>query len=115
MHRLAVAKVLLPSRDHLSAEEIWAKVKAKYPAISRATVYNTLDLFADKGLVRRRIIKQGTAVYDPVTEPHHHLVEEGTGRIYDIPWEQVKLPLRIAVPGFEVAEFHLVMKGKKKK
>jgi Fur family transcriptional regulator, iron response regulator len=115
MHRLAVAKVLLPSRDHLSADEVWARVKKQYPAISRATVYNTLDLFSEKGLVRRRMLKQDSAVYDPVIQPHHHLVEESTGRVYDIPWEAVKLPLRVRVPGFEVEDFHLVIKGKKKK
>ena len=114
LHRLAVAKVLLPNRDHLSADQVWELVRRDFPAISRATVYNTLDLFAEKGLVCRRLIKQGTAVYDPVIEPHHHLVEEGTGRVHDIPWSQVKLPLRISVPGFDVAEFYLVMKGKKK-
>src|SRR3989338_10685179 len=85
LHRLAVAKVLLPNRDHLSADQVWELVRREFPAISRATVYNTLDLFAEKGLVCRRVIKHGTAVYDPVTEQHHHLVEEETGRVYDIP------------------------------
>jgi len=115
MHRLAVAKFILGSKEHPSAEQVWALVKAKFPAISRATVYSTLELFAEKGLVRRRIIKKGTAVYDPVMEPHHHLVEEATGRVYDIPWAAVRLPRRIVIPGFEVAEFHLVIKGKKKR
>ncbi|HBW22540.1 MAG TPA: hypothetical protein DEF68_04075 [Elusimicrobia bacterium] len=115
MHRLAVAKVILTSRAHPSAEEVWISVKAKYPAISRATVYNTLDLFAEKGLLRRHILRQGTSVYDPAIQPHHHLVEEETGHVYDIPWNAVRLPERIELSDFEVTEFHLVIKGKKKR
>jgi Fe2+ or Zn2+ uptake regulation protein len=114
LHRLAVAKVLLPSRDHLSADAVWEKVRREFPAISRATVYNTLDLFAEKGLVLRRAIKDGVFAYDPVLQPHHHLVDEALGRIYDIPREAVKLPATITVPGFEVGEFYLVIKGRKK-
>lgn len=114
MHRLAVAKVLLPNRDHLSADAVWEKVRREFPAISRATVYNTLDLFAAKGLVLRRAIKDGVFAYDPVVKPHHHLLDEATGRVYDIPWEAVKIPAAVAVPGFEVSEFHLVLKGRRK-
>lgn len=114
LHRLAVAKVLLPNRDHLSADQVWELVRGEFPAISRATVYNTLDLFAEKGLVLRRAIKDGVFAYDPVTRPHHHLVDEATGRVYDIPWESVKIPRSIAVPGFDVSEFHLVIKGRKR-
>jgi Fur family transcriptional regulator, iron response regulator len=114
LHRLAVAGALLPSRDHLSAEQVWAKVKRSCPAISRATVYNTLELFALKGLVLRRPLRDGSYAYDPVLEPHHHLVDEATGRVYDIPWEAVRLPRRIAVRGFEVTDFHLLIKEKKK-
>ena len=115
LHRLAVAGVLFPSRDHLSAEQVWEKVRAACPAISRATVYNTLDLFARKGLVLKRALRDGAFAYDPVLKPHHHLVEEETDKVYDIPWEAVKVPCEISVPGFEVSDFHLVIRGKRKK
>jgi len=115
LHRLAVADVLLPSREHLSADELWARVKKGCPAISRATVYNTLELFAEKGLVLRLTLRDGACAYDPVLKPHHHLVDQATGRVYDIPWEAVRLPRSISVPGFEVSDFHLVIKGEKKR
>lgn len=113
--RLAVAAKFFGNFNHPSAEEVWALVKAAYPGVSRATVYNTLELFTQKGLARRRALKGGRAVYDPVTERHHHLVDEDSGKVYDIPWESVRLPARLTLPGFEVEDFHLVIKGKKKK
>jgi hypothetical protein len=42
-------------------------------------------------------------------------VDARTGRVYDIPWEAVRLPEKLKLPGFEVEDFHLVIKGKKKK
>ncbi len=113
--RLAVAAKFFGNVNHPSAEEVWALVKAAYPGVSRATVYNTLELFAKKGLARRRALKGGRAVYDPVTERHHHLVDQATGRIYDIPWAAVRLPGNIALPDFEVEDYHLVILGRKKR
>ncbi|KAF0124718.1 MAG: Fur family transcriptional regulator peroxide stress response regulator [Elusimicrobia bacterium] len=113
--RLAVAKAALSNFTHPSADGIWALVRKKYPAVSRATVYNTLELFVRKGLIQRKALKGGSAAYDPVLERHHHLVDERTGRIYDIPWAAVRLPARLRLPGFEVEDFHLVIKGKKRK
>jgi len=113
--RLAVAKVMLANHGHPSADQVWELVKTEFPAVSRATVYNVLELFAARGLVRRRIISGPHAVYDPVTARHHHLVDEASGRVYDIPWEAVSLPEHLAVPGFDVAEFYLVIKGTKKR
>ena len=112
--RLAVAKVILANCSHPSADEVWRLVKAEFPAVSRATVYNTLELFTAKGLVRRRVMGGHHAVYDPVTERHHHLVDEASGRVYDIPWEAVRLPGKLNLPGFDVVEFYLVIKGTKK-
>ncbi len=113
--RLAVAKAALSNFSHPSADTVWALVRGEYPAVSRATVYNTLDLFVKKGLLSRRDLGGGHAVYDPVPERHHHLVDARTGRVYDIPWEAVRLPEKLELPGFKVEDFHLVIKGKKRK
>ena len=48
--RIAVARYVLHTDKHPSADEVWTKVKKRYPHISRATVYNTLNLFVEKGL-----------------------------------------------------------------
>lgn len=113
-HRLAVAAALDGDRTHPTADSVWAKVKKSFPAISRATVYNTLDLFAEKGLLLRRSLDSGAAVYDPFTEPHHHLVDEDTGEVYDIPWGEVSVKEKPSLKDFEVSEFYLVMRGRRR-
>ncbi len=113
--RLAVAGAALANFTHPSADEVCALVREKHPAVSRATVYNTLNLFVRKGLLGRRELAGGRAVYDPVLERHHHLVDRKTGNVYDIPWGAVRLPEKLSLPGYEVDDFHLVIKGKKKK
>ncbi len=113
-HRLAVAAALAGDRTHPTADRVWEKVRKSFPAISRATVYNTLDLFAEKGLVLRRSLNSGAAVYDPFTAPHHHLVDEVTGEVYDIPWGEVGLKGEPRLKDFEVSEFYLVMRGRRR-
>ena len=113
--RLAVASKFFGNFTHPSAERVWELVKASYPGVSRATVYNTLDLFVARGLALRRGLSGGRAVYDPSTERHHHLVDERAGRVYDIPWEEVSLPTSVALRDFEVDDYHLVILGRKKK
>jgi Fur family iron response transcriptional regulator len=83
--------------------------------ISRATVYNTLNLFVDKGLLQRLLVGDGRVVYDPDLSPHHHLVDVDSGVVYDIPWEAVEIPRIDSVEGFEVTNCQVVMRGRKKK
>ncbi|MDQ7773978.1 MAG: Fur family transcriptional regulator [Elusimicrobiales bacterium] len=113
-HRLAVAARLFGDRTHPTADRIWDGVREDFPAISRATVYNTLDLFVERKLVLRRALDSGAAVYDPFTEPHHHLVDEATGHVYDIPWGEVRLGAEPSLKDFDVSEFYLVMRGRRR-
>ena len=59
--------------------------------ISRATVYNTLNLFVERQLLRELYIAEGVVVFDPKLETHHHFVDDATGRIHDVPWERVQV------------------------
>jgi Fur family iron response transcriptional regulator len=83
--------------------------------ISRATVYNTLNLFVGKGLLQRFHVGEGRVVYDPDLSPHHHLIDEDTGVVHDIPWEALEIPLNNSVDGFEVTDCQVVMRGRRKK
>ena len=89
--RLAVAEVVLGRRGHATAEEVWIKVRRKNPTVSRATVYNTLNLFVEKGLLRLQILKEGTAVFDSEVHTHHHFIDDETGNIYDVPWDSLQV------------------------
>ena len=111
--RIAVMEFLWGKETHPSADEILEKIHRKYPTISRATVYNTLNLFVEKGLLRQQILKEGTAVFDPKVELHHHFIDEDTGKIYDIPWGALQVKGERYLKGFKVREFQVIMRGKR--
>ena len=70
---------MLNTPEHPTAERVWSKVSKACPVISRATVYNTLNLFVKKGLLRQFVMDDGAAVFDSNTGRHHHFVDEATG------------------------------------
>ena len=113
--RLAVAEYVLHTGHHPTADEVWARVRARCPTLSRATVYNTLNLFAEKGLLRTHSLKEGVAVFDPRVAPHHHFIDEETGKVFDIPWDAVKVTGESSLKGFEVRECQVVLRGRKRK
>ncbi|MFP5451898.1 MAG: Fur family transcriptional regulator, partial [Thermoleophilia bacterium] len=113
--RVAVAEYVLKTTAHPSADQVWTAVKARFPMISRATVYNTLNLFVEKGLLRGLVLAEGRAVFDPNVERHHHFIDEETGAIHDVPWEALKVQQVEALPGVEVHEYQVVLRGKVKR
>lgn len=110
--RVAVAEYLLETTDHPSAEEVWARVRAKFPMISRATVYNTVNLFAEKGLVKPLVLTEGRVVFDPDLQPHHHFVDDETGIIHDVPWDALRVSGTDRLEGFELREYAVVLHGR---
>jgi Fe2+ or Zn2+ uptake regulation protein len=112
--RLAVARFVLGTDAHPTADEVWEKARRECPTLSRATVYNTLNLLVEKGLLKSRVITEGVVVFDPHVGRHHHFVDEATGRIHDIPWEAIRVTGESALRGFEVREYQVVMKGRRR-
>lgn len=110
--RVAVADYILSTADHPSADAVHEEVQAHFPAISRATVYNTLNLFVDNGLIRAHVLTEGSTVFDPNTEPHHHLIDEETGTIHDIPFDAIEVRGVQDLRGFSVQDFQVVLRGK---
>jgi Fe2+ or Zn2+ uptake regulation protein len=113
--RIAVVMFILAAKTHPSADEVWSNVLATCPTISRATVYNTLNLLVEKGLLKAQILKEGTVVFDAHVQRHHHFIDEETGKIYDIPWEDLQVRGQGSLPGFEVSEYQVILRGKKRK
>jgi Fur family iron response transcriptional regulator len=111
--RVAVADYVLYTSDHPSADQVWAAVKRSFPMLSRATVYNTLNLFTEKGLLRELVLSEGKVVFDPKLEPHHHFLDEDTGEIVDVPWNALDVRRVHQLNGFDVREYQVVMRGKK--
>jgi len=113
-HRLAVAEFVLVSHDHPCADRVWKEVAATFPAISRATVYNTLNLFVEKGLLRALHIAEDSVVFDPKLETHHHFIDETTGVIHDIPWDRVQVCNLESLRGYHIDDYQVVMRGRKR-
>ena len=82
--RIEIARLLLSRRTHLAAEEVFRLVNRDQTHVSKATVYNTLGVFAEKGLIREVAIDPSRLVYDSNTAPHHHFYNVETGELVDI-------------------------------
>jgi len=89
--RVEIAQALLLCGEHLSAEEIFVLVNRESARVSKATVYNTLGLFAERGLIREVVADPTRIFYDPNTAPHHHFYNTSTGKLMDIPVEDVQI------------------------
>ena len=91
------------------------RVKELMPEISRATVYNTLKLFSEKGLVRELIVDADRTVFDSNTEPHPHIYNAGTGELTDIDAGDLKVTGSAKLPeGVEVESVDIVVRVRKK-
>lgn len=83
--RMMVLSAIESSDNHISAEEIYAQVVAKYPHVNISTVYRTLELLKRLGLVTETDLGGGRVRYHPAEKGrHHHLVCQECGRIIDL-------------------------------
>ncbi len=88
--RVEIAQILLERPQHLSAEQIIERLKAADSGVSKATVYNTLNLFSERGLIKEVMVDPVRKFYDSTTHPHHHFYNVDTGELSDIPDDQVR-------------------------
>ncbi len=102
--RMEIAHVLFTRREHLSADQILKWVNSRYAETSKATVYNTLKLFLERKLIRELVVDPAKIVYDPNTEPHHHLYDVVTGRLTDVPADSIRVVGLPALPQGTVAD-----------
>jgi Fur family iron response transcriptional regulator len=106
--RIDIAQILFDRPQHLSADQILKTVNESRPTVSKATVYNTLGLFADKGLVRQVIVDPSRVFYDSNTSEHHHLYNIDQGTLTDISVDQLtvsgtpELPAGMVTEGIDV-------------
>ncbi len=110
--RVAVAQYVLHTGQHPSADEVWTRVRKRFPHVSRATIYNTLNLFVEKGLLRQVCLMEGRVVFDSNTEEHHHFIDEESGRIHDVPWDAIQVSDVSNLEGFDVRQYQVVLRGK---
>ena len=96
--RVEIAQILLARRQHLSAEQVLILVNDGRTVVSKATVYNTLGLFAQKGLIREVIVDPTKVFYDPNTSEHYHFYNLDTGSLMDIDAHQIAIGSLPPVP-----------------
>jgi Fur family transcriptional regulator, peroxide stress response regulator len=87
--RLAIFEYLARHPAHPTADEVYQDVLARYPTLSFATVYNTLELLADMGEVRKVIVDELRRRYDVNTDPHQHAVCRQCRRIVDVGEDEI--------------------------
>ncbi len=89
--RLEIAEILLNKPQHLSADQIIEVLREKGSKVSKATVYNSLNLFGEKGLVMECQVDPQRRFYDSTTTPHHHFYNADTHELTDIPVDAVMI------------------------
>lgn len=96
--RRIIARVLSDSHDHPDVEELYRRSVQADPKISIATVYRTVRLFEEAGLLDKLDFGDGRARYEEATEAHHdHLIDMQTGKVFEFTDEEVEqLQIRIA-------------------
>ncbi len=111
--RMAIARYVLNTDRHPTADQVLAEVRRDFPMVSRATVYNSIKLFVDKGLLRVHQLEGGGAVCDANTDLHHHFIDEDTGEIVDVPWDALDVRRVDELAGLAVDSWMVVMRGRR--
>jgi Fur family iron response transcriptional regulator len=89
--RLEVASILLDKPQHLSADQVIEKLREKGSKVSKATVYNSLNLFGKCGLVKECLVDSERRLYDSRIEPHHHYYDVESGQLTDIADDDIEI------------------------
>ena len=88
--RLAIYKFILPREDHPSADQIYHALKNDYPTISLGTIYKTLHLLKEIGLIQELGFNEGSIRYDPDMDIHINMVCTKCGKIHDYKPENIE-------------------------
>ena len=116
--RKLVAKVMSESKDHPDVDELHKRVNKLDSKISIATVYRTVKLFEESGIVAKHDFKGNKARYEEATQEHHdHLIDVNTGKITEFVDEDIeKLQKKVAEKlGYKLVDHRLELYGTKNK
>ena len=115
--RKIIAKVMSSSKDHPDVDELYKRVSNIDPKISIATVYRTIKLFAEEGIVTKHGFKGGKARYEELSESHHdHLIDIKTGEIFEFVVDEIEKLQKIIAEklGYDLVDHKLELYGRKK-
>jgi Fe2+ or Zn2+ uptake regulation protein len=111
--RVVITDFLMRTDCHPTAEQVLESVAGALPVpLSMATVYNTLNLLVQAGVIQEVHTEPGgCARYDANIEQHHHFVDSKSGRIYDIPFEAVPVLGKSLDKKFKVTNYTVIFYG----
>ena len=114
--RLALAELLFANgHRHITAEQLFDEARRADQRVSLATVYNTLNQFADAGLLHAVTVDQGRTYFDTNVTDHHHFFFEDSGELTDIPADAIKVVGKPKPPaGYEIDDIQVVVRVKRK-
>lgn len=111
LQRLALAGLLFREPVHITAEQLLRQVRQRVPETSRATVYNSLKLFVEKGLIKELVVDPERVVFDSNVAPHHHLYDVDSGELTDVDTDAMHVvgtpPLP---PGAELQQIDVIVR-----
>jgi Fur family ferric uptake transcriptional regulator len=89
--RRVIAQVIEQAVDHPDVEELYRRASARDPRISLSTVYRTLNLFEESGLVTKHDFRDGRARFEPLPDEHHdHLIDIRSGKVIEFRNEEIE-------------------------
>jgi Fe2+ or Zn2+ uptake regulation protein len=111
--RVLIHRAVRELDRHVTAEEVLDAVSVRLPNASLPTVYSTLEVLEELGMVRRLAARSGAALYDPRTDEHQHLVCRNCGRVedLDVPVDSARALRAARKRGFEPSDAELVVSG----
>ncbi len=108
-HRLQILKLLERSPDvHATADDIYRELSSEIPTLSKATIYNTLSIFVECGLVNELSFSKGESCYELNRGLHGHMVCEACGKIRDVKYGAEKID---EIGGFKVKSIDVTYRG----
>lgn len=109
--RIEIAGYLFQRPQHLSAENILEGVNAEGNRVSRATVYNTMGLFTNKGLVREVLIDRERVFYDTNRSNHHHVYDVDSGELHDVMQSDIEIATMPKLPdGARIVDTNVIFR-----
>ncbi len=113
--RLRVAEILVTAPIHLTAEQVIGMMASAGTTVSKATVYNTLHVLAQHGLIRPLHLDPTRVVYDSKRVHHHHFHHTETGELTDVAVDDIKFQnLPVPPPGTEIESVEVVIRIRRK-
>lgn len=110
--RLAILGYLDGNKSHPTAEDIYKAVSKKFPTMSFATIYNTLQSLKNKGIVLELTIDPDKKRFDPDTTSHHHIICIRCGKVSDVSESQLMLNMpKVSIRSFKITNWHIDFHG----